>query len=159
MTGRSTAEYAKPACRRAGPAPPLDEQEFPSPGDPMAVARQLATRLPEDGHFTLRRWRGMWMEWQGTEWAEAEDELVSRHLYRRLEKAWYVTTTTKDTRDQAVGAEPLQDQNLIKALGMLTLLPKTSRHLAWLDEHPAPPGRSWRAQPVCCTSPTGSCTS
>jgi putative DNA primase/helicase len=73
----------------------ISEAEIlPAPGDPMGVARILIQdHHDDDGELTLRHWRGGWMQWQGTHWAEAEDKAIRSWLYERLEGAqyWHVT--------------------------------------------------------------------
>lgn len=65
-------------------------KEFSPPGQPMTVAREL---LPDwqdrDGRLVLRHWRGLWMRWHDTHWAEVDLKQVRSALYRRLEDAQY----------------------------------------------------------------------
>jgi putative DNA primase/helicase len=71
-------------------------EEFSPPGQPMTVAREL---LPDwqdsDGRLVLRHWRGTWMRWQSTHWAEVDLKHVRSALYRRLEDATYVVENSK----------------------------------------------------------------
>jgi len=69
---------------------------MPSPGAPLAVARVIITDYTDhDDELRLRHWRGGWMEWHGTHWAEAEDKAIRSWIYRRLEKVEYLDTQGK----------------------------------------------------------------
>jgi putative DNA primase/helicase len=61
----------------------------------MAVARVVISDYREQGHLTLHRWRGTWMQWQRARWAEAEDAAIRSTLYTRLEHAVYTDTSGK----------------------------------------------------------------
>ena len=64
------------------PEPPDDDpgvadiQILPPPSDPMAVARKLLGNWITDEGLTLRHWRGGWIRWQTTHWAEVEDREI-----------------------------------------------------------------------------------
>jgi hypothetical protein len=83
------------------PMEPLEEVEpdvLPGPGDPMGVARVIIRdHQTDDGELTLRHWRGAWMAWQDTYWAEMEDKAIRAWLYSRLENAkyWHATRTER----------------------------------------------------------------
>ena len=46
--------------------------------------------MDPDGNLTLRHWNDVWMTWDGSHWAEREDEYVRGWFYRRTEHAVYV---------------------------------------------------------------------
>jgi putative DNA primase/helicase len=72
--------------------------EVPAPSNPMGAARVLIRdHQNDDGELTLRHWRGVWMQWQGAHWIEAEDKAIRSWLYGRLERAqyWHVTPATE----------------------------------------------------------------
>jgi putative DNA primase/helicase len=62
---------------------------LPGPSDPMGVARVIIQDHEIDGELVLRHWRGGWMQWQSTHWAEAEDKAIKAWTYERLEQASY----------------------------------------------------------------------
>jgi hypothetical protein len=66
---------------------------WPSPSDPMAVARRLLQdrTVTEAGadHWALRHYRGAWREWTGNHWREVPEEEMARWLYAALEHARY----------------------------------------------------------------------
>jgi putative DNA primase/helicase len=79
--------------REIGTSSPL-----PAPSSPMAVARKLVTDFQSDGHLTLRRWRGGWMQWRDGCWREVEEAVVRGWLYRKLEHASYVDDSGKGSK-------------------------------------------------------------
>ncbi len=46
--------------------------ELPAPSDPMAVARVLLDDYRHNDAGTLLQWRGGWMRWEQSHWAEIE---------------------------------------------------------------------------------------
>lgn len=93
---RTQAEQAKEAARQrrqqdlAGQlvAAEASGALLPSPGDPMAVARVLVTRLPATDdvpHMTW--WRGDFYEWTGSKWAQQQEAAINRWLYLHTENA------------------------------------------------------------------------
>ena len=101
---------------------------WPPPSSPMAVARAIAEGYKTaDGTLTLRRWRGTWMLWDGTHWAEAEDTALRKRIYTRLEHATYANTE---------GSKPWSPNkakiaNLLDALTAITHLPEDVDAPAW----------------------------
>ena len=84
------------------------EQIFPSPGNPMGVARRLLKDWTHDGLTTLLHWRGSWMEWQFTHWVEIEEGAIRSQVYARLEKAVYLVTLKPDKKTE----EPAEKKTL-----------------------------------------------
>ncbi|MBM0274120.1 DNA primase family protein [Micromonospora tarensis] len=93
---RSQAEQAKEAARQrrqqelAGQiaAAEATGELLPSPGDPMAVARVLVSRLTTtDGVPHMAWWRGDFYEWTGAKWAHQQDAAINRWLYLHTENA------------------------------------------------------------------------
>jgi putative DNA primase/helicase len=76
------------------------EQIFPSPGNPMGVARRLLKDWTHDGLTTLLHWRGAWMQWQITHWVEVEEGTIRAKVYSRLEKAVYLVTLKPEKKTQ-----------------------------------------------------------
>jgi putative DNA primase/helicase len=102
---------------------------WPSPSNPMAVARQIvAGYQDEDEILTLRRWRGTWMMWLGTHWAEAEDLEIRKHLYSQLENAEY-EDNLGDVKPWAPNKARIA--NLIEAMMAITHLPETLDTPSW----------------------------
>ena len=84
------------------------EQIFPSPGNPMGVARRLLKDWTHDGLTTLLHWRGSWMKWQFTHWVEIEEGAIRSQVYARLEKAVYLVTLKPDKKTE----EPAEKKTL-----------------------------------------------
>lgn len=109
-------------------------EEIPEPSNPMAVARHL---LPdwqaEDGTLLRRRWRGSWMAWQRTHWAEVDENEVRAALYRRLEHCIYPTGAEKDGVPELRAWAPTKQKigNLLDALAAVTLMPSRNDAPGW----------------------------
>jgi putative DNA primase/helicase len=81
--------------RSAAVADTPEDEVFPPPGEPLAVARHLvdADGLHDpDGVLTLRWWRGSFYLWAGTHWTEIADPAIRTRLYHALEQAQYWKT-------------------------------------------------------------------
>jgi hypothetical protein len=76
------------------------EQIFPSPGNPMGVARQLLKDWTHNGLTTLLHWRGSWMQWEVTHWVEIEEDSIRAKVYARLEKAVYLASLKPKRRQK-----------------------------------------------------------
>jgi putative DNA primase/helicase len=74
------------------------EQIFPSPGNPMGVARRLLKDWTHNGLTTLLHWRGSWMQWQFTHWVEIEEGTIRGKVYARLEEAVYLVSLKGDKK-------------------------------------------------------------
>src|SRR5690606_19539293 len=57
-----------------------------------AVAKHLLPEWRHRGVLTLRHWRGSWMYWCRSHWAEVEPAEIRAELYERLGNAFYDTT-------------------------------------------------------------------
>lgn len=76
----------------AGPRP----EELPSPREPRRVADVLLVRqFRQEGHPTLRRWRGTYWTWHGSRWVETEDQAMRKVVYDFTENATYIDTKGK----------------------------------------------------------------
>jgi putative DNA primase/helicase len=81
---------------------------FPSPNNPMGVARRLLKDWTHDGLTTLLHWRGAWMEWQFTHWVEIEEGSIRSKVYARLEKAVYLVAPKPDKKTDKKTEEPAE---------------------------------------------------
>jgi putative DNA primase/helicase len=112
---------------------------LPPPSNPMAVARELVTGYQSGDQLTLRRWRGSWMQWKRTCWAEAEDAVVRSWLYQRLEHAQFMDTSGKVPvpRDWEPNRRKITDVE--DALNAIIHLAEDTDPPAWLGgSRPAP---------------------
>ena len=112
---------------------------WPAPSNPMAVAREIVEDYKtESGALTLRRWRGAWMCWQGTHWAEAEDTALRKGIYTQLEHAHYKGS---DGNNRAWAPNKSKIANLLDALTAITHLAEDVDTPAWIGKgHPEPAG-------------------
>lgn len=96
----------------------------PAPDNPMAVARHLTeTSMVVDGLYTLRRYAGAWMRWDGPHWSEITDDAIRATLYPALEHATYKYVTPKgaiETAEWAPNRRKISD--LAESLGAVTYL-------------------------------------
>ena len=83
------------------------DQVWPAPHNPMAVARRLLHDFTHDRLSTLLHWRGSWMEWQYTHWAEVEESAIRKAAYHKLEHAVYLVN--QKTNQKPTKAEPAED--------------------------------------------------
>lgn len=119
-------------------APP---ERLPAPSNPMAVARKLITDYQIGAHVTLRRWRGGWMQWTGTHWAEAEETIIRAWAYKRLEHAEYMDTSGKVPEDKPWEPNRRKVADLADALTAIIHLAENVHPPAWLSESaPFPAG-------------------
>ncbi|WP_063765365.1 DNA primase family protein [Nonomuraea candida] len=113
---------------------PNDIEEFPPPSNPMAVARQLMPTWTVHDHAVLRYWRASWMRWQGTHWAEAEEQDIRATVYRRLEHGVYLEPTAtgmQKTKPWSPSKRKIAD--LLEALTAITFLRATTDAPTWID--------------------------
>jgi putative DNA primase/helicase len=85
------------------------EQIFPSPGNPMGVARQLLKDWTHNGLTTLLHWRGSWMQWEVTHWVEIEEDSIRAKVYARLEKAVYLASLKPKKKTEEETEPTLRD--------------------------------------------------
>jgi putative DNA primase/helicase len=129
------------------------ERAWPSPQDPMAVARRYMQEYTKDGMPLLRRWRGAWMRWETTHWAEADDATVRAELYKALEHATWIGLDNHGEPDES-GWQPNRNKiaNVIEALGAITHLPDKLNTPAWLDRDGPRPAHWGNSGMVACTN-------
>lgn len=110
---------------------------WPAPSNPMAVARELiGDYQTEAGTLTLRRWRGTWMRWRDTRWAEVEDISIRKWVYNRLEHARY-TAADGSAKDWA--PNKVKVANILDALTAITHLAEDVDTPSWTGrDRPAP---------------------
>ncbi len=109
-----------------------DDEYFPPPTNPMAVARRILPDWSYSGMPTLRHWRGRWMRWEGPRWTETDDTEMRSALYRRLERAEFVATNVRgdeEVRPWAPSKRKISD--LVEATAAITHLPSSVDPPAW----------------------------
>jgi putative DNA primase/helicase len=111
--------------------------EFPSPADPLAVARQLieVDHLHDaDGVLVMRWWRGDFYTWTGTHWAETADAAVRKRAYHALEHAQY-WKADKDGTLELVRWAPTRRKvgDVLEALQAVMHLGEQVDPPAWVD--------------------------
>ena len=140
-------------ARPAPVEPEGSDHIWPSPHNPMAVARRYMETRTLDGVPLLRRWRGTWMRWVSTHWAEADDATIRSELYQALEHAVWVGED-KDGEPTETGWQPNRNKiaNVIEALAAVTHLPDAVNAPAWLDGDGPRPTHWGATGTVACTN-------
>lgn len=103
----------------------------PPPGEPLAVAKHLLPDWQHQGVLTLRHWRGAWMRWRHSHWAEIEPTEIRAELYQRLGNALY--STADGPRPWAPTRRKLAD--LEDALAAQVYLPADVDAPTWLTDN------------------------
>lgn len=115
-----------------------DYNVYPSPAQPMQVARRLVDDLFTTGGLsTLVYWRGDWWKWDQTAWRLLDDELdVKEPLWYRLEEVTYLD---KEDDVKAWAPTTAKIHNLMEPLAIRSRIPGTLDAPAWLDNTGHPP--------------------
>lgn len=114
----------------------VDEQEFfPAPSNPMAVARRLLPRWTHrSGHHTLRYWRGQWMRWEGSHWREVSEAELTSELYRALEHAEFLFVDARgDESIKPWAPTKSKVSDVLAALAAIVHLSERVDAPSWLD--------------------------
>lgn len=114
-----------------------DDELFPAPNNPMAVARFLSPAWrDEDGTLTRRYWRGAWMRWEGSYWREMDEQEVRASLYKKLEHAQYWAGQDKKGNDVIRPWAPTKRKvgDLMDAIGAVTHLRASVDAPAWIGQ-------------------------
>lgn len=122
---------------------------LPTPTNPMAVARAILDEFTaDDGLLITRRWRGGWMQWERTHWAEIEGTLAEKRLYTRLEHAVYIDQTKNGPEIKKWAPNRHKVQDLLAALTSITHLPEDVNPPVWLERDGTPSSESSIALPA-----------
>lgn len=106
-------------------------QQTPPPTDPMRVARVIEADYIHEGHLTIRRWRGQWMRWERTHWAETQQAAVEAEVYTRLEHATYLDASKKEPEIKPWAPSRRKVGDLLEALAAITRLPEDVDPPSW----------------------------
>jgi len=151
-------ELPKPGADKDATDDAAAVEILPAPSAPMAVARVLMCDFTIDDCQTLRSWRGGWMRWQQSHWADVEEAELRATFYRRLENAEYVDETTKTPKVKPWGPNRHKVADVLAALAAVAHLPESIDPPSWLvsrDEsrlNPLWPTRYEASQMVACTN-------
>ena len=113
------------------------DEILPSPSNPMATARRLVGKHQYGGHLTLRSWRGGWMRWKSSHWAEIEDAEIRSWAYQQVEHADYLD---EEGKQKAWSPTRHKVANMLEALGAVTHLPESVNPPAWIAGADVPAG-------------------
>jgi putative DNA primase/helicase len=122
----------------ADPAAADEQQDaWPAPTDPLAVARHLvkvAGLQDAAGVLTTRWWRGSFYLWTGTHWNEAADPAVRARIYHLLEHARY-RKHDKEGTPELVAWAPTRRKvgDVLEALQAVVHLSERTDPPAWVE--------------------------
>jgi putative DNA primase/helicase len=109
---------------------------WPSPAQPLAVARQLLSeKTSADGHLLLRRWRGDFWSYSGPAWHIIDPESLRKWLYERLEHVKYKRTNPNTGKTEQIPWSPDKPKvdKVLDAMIPPTLLDATTDAPIWLS--------------------------
>jgi putative DNA primase/helicase len=139
MTDQISPEWVAGQYPDADPAAAGQQQEdaWPAPTDPLAVARHLvkvAGLYDAAGVLTARWWRGGFYLWTGTHWKEATDPAVRSRIYHLLEHARY-WKPEKDGTPELVAWAPTRRKvgDVLEALQAIVQLSEYTDPPAWVE--------------------------
>lgn len=114
-----------------------EEEVFPAPSDPLAVARHLVEvddLHDPDGVLLVRWWRGSFHLWTSTHWNEVADPAIRARLYHVLEHAQY-WRVDKDGDKELVPWAPTRRKvgDVLEALQAIAHLDERTDPPAWIE--------------------------
>jgi putative DNA primase/helicase len=114
----------------------MNPVEFPAPSAPYAVAQQLhRDYLTDEGMSKLAAWRGGWMVWRTTHWAEVSMADLRQIIYGALNNAvyWHVTKSGAELKDWSPDRHKVT--NVLEALAAVVHLRSDIDPPAWVNTH------------------------
>ena len=113
--------------------------EFPPPSKPYAVALQLfRDYLIDEGLSKLAAWRGGWMAWRVTHWAEVDAAGLRQTIYAALSRAYYWHETKNGIEQREWSPDRHKVSNVLEALAAVVHLPSDIDPPSWINEHREP---------------------
>jgi putative DNA primase/helicase len=133
---------------------------FPPPTAPYEVAQELyeqyranKVRLGngwrKNGVRTLLAWRGGWMMWQGTHWAEIDAAELRSYIYETLDKVAYEHKTKDGIEVKPWNPDRHKIANVLEAMAAVGHLSADSDPPSWIV-HSAPEADA--AQMISCAN-------
>jgi len=113
---------------------------YPSPGQPMKVARKIMEGYwsPEIG-YTLRRWRDQWIRYDGVGWVQLPDERITDWVSHTLEHADYEKQAKGGDVERVPWApSPQKVGNVIKQMETITRLDAEIEEGTWIGQGKVP---------------------
>ena len=113
----------------------LDDSIWPSPSEPLKVARRIAESRSLDGVALLRRFRGDWLTWIGGRWEPVEDAAVRKMIYSRLEAVVWLNGEGEQKPWAPTRHKVL---NVVEALAAVTHLNERVDPPVWVPHYHGP---------------------
>jgi putative DNA primase/helicase len=123
---------------------------FPPPEAPLDVAHRLYDqyRLDEKGLRTLLAWRGGFMRWEKTHWAEVDAAHLRSEIYTPLGQVVYRHKTKTDVEIRPWNPDKRKVANVIEAMQAIGYLSTDIDPPSWINLHSA--AESAPAQTISC---------
>ncbi|MGD1237284.1 DNA primase family protein [Mycobacterium seoulense] len=137
-----------------------DRIEFPPPSAPFAVAQQLYDQYRADKVLigngrrkdrvrTLLAWRGGWMQWHGTHWAEIDAAHLRSSIYEILHNAVYEHVTKDGSEIKPWNPDKHKIANVLEAMAAVGHLSTDIDPPSWIVHSPT---EIPAAQVISCTN-------
>jgi len=105
-----------------------------TPEDPLTAVRRFEPCWRDDEeNLTLRAWRGAWVGWTGTHWAEVEEAALRAWIYPRVEHARWSKKTAKGEIKMPWAPTRAKVTNVLDAMAATWHLDSAVEQPAWLD--------------------------
>ena len=125
------------------------EFEIAAPSAPLSVARHIDRLFRTDDFRTLLAWRGGWMRWHTSHWAEIDARQLRSHVYRSLCRATYVQMTAGRPEIRDWNPDKRKVANVMEALDALAHFPSDVDPPSWVPHSAAETAAS---QMISCTN-------
>ena len=112
-----------------------DDSIWPSPSEPLKVARRIAESRSFDGVALLRHFRGDWMMWSGGRWEPVEDAAVRKMIYSRLEE---VVWLNGEGEQKPWSPTRHKIANVVEALSAVSHLSERVNPPVWVPHYHGP---------------------
>lgn len=115
---------------------------LPPPTAPLEVAREIYKKWTLGDALTLRHWRGDFVEWGTTQWAEAEAAAVEARIYTILGDAVYLREIKQKegfSSEQEMPWNPNRNKvaDVLRAMAAVGHLHAATNTPTWLDNNRA----------------------
>ena len=119
------------------------------PTAPVPVARTIYRRFRTDDRLpTLVAYRGSWMQWRLTHWAELNIAKLRGHIYRTLQNAIYEHPTKQGVEIKPWNPDKRKVANVLEAMEALAHLSSDIDPPSWIGLHSA--AETAAAQMISC---------
>lgn len=113
-----------------------DRELYPPPTAPLDVAKELYKQHSDSaGLRTLVAWRGGWMRWETTHWAELDTAELRSTIYDTLGRADYMHTVKDGTEQRPWSPDKRKVANVLEAMSAIGHLSVNVDPPSWIALH------------------------